>query len=81
METIISEVGIFMEKLTINLEENLNYIKGLFKDCADVAYREIEIGVESKIRIVLIFIDSITNKEFISDSTIQALFLVKRSTI
>ena len=51
-----------MEKLTNKLEENLNYLKELFKDCSDVTYREIEIGKESKIKLAFIFIDGISDK-------------------
>lgn len=63
-----------MEKLTKNLRENVAYFKDLFKDCDDILFREIEIGDEDKIKIIIIFIDGMSNKEFVSDSAIQALF-------
>lgn len=63
-----------MEKLTKNLRENVQYFKGLFKDCDDILFREIELGDEHKIKIIVIFVDGMANKEFVSDSAIQSLF-------
>ncbi|MBC8588568.1 spore germination protein [Paratissierella segnis] len=63
-----------MEKLTKDLKENVQYFKGLFKDCDDILFREIEIGDEHKVKIIAIFVDGMANKEFVSDSAIQSLF-------
>jgi spore germination protein len=63
-----------MEKLTKDLKENVQYFKGLFKDCDDILFREIEIGDEHKVKIIVIFVDGMANKEFVSDSAIQSLF-------
>ncbi len=63
-----------MEKLTNDLRENVSHLQGLLKDCDDIVFREIEIGGKNKIKIIIIFVDGLANKEFLSDATIQALF-------
>lgn len=74
MENIILRWGFFMEKLTNSLEENVKYLKSIFKDCDDILFRNIEIGIKEKIRATLVFVDGMSDKTFVSETTIQSLF-------
>lgn len=49
------------------LEENLNSLKALFKDCFDVIFREFTLG-ESGIKCLLVYIQDIVNIKTVNDN-------------
>lgn len=56
------------------LEENIQTIGALFKDCADVVKRKMTIGGENKLDIYVVYIDNMINKELLEMSTVQMIF-------
>lgn len=58
---------------TTSLDENLNNIKLLLKDCEDVVYKEFRVGAEQKLKFALIFTDGLVDKPFINDSILADL--------
>jgi spore germination protein len=58
---------------TASLDENLDKIKLLLKDCEDVVYKEFNVGVEQNLRFALIFTDGLVDKPFINDSILADL--------
>jgi spore germination protein len=63
----------FMLLSTTSLDENLEKIKLLLKDCEDVVYKEFRVGVEQKLKFALIFTDGLVDKPFINDSVLADL--------
>ncbi len=53
-------------------EENISYIKELFKDNSDVIYRDFYAG---DIKAGIIYIDNMTNKELLNDYVLESLML------
>lgn len=60
--------------MSTRLEENIETIGALFKDCADVVKRKMTIGGENKIDIYFVYIDNMINKELLEMATIQMVF-------
>lgn len=64
-----------MKKVLLkSLKSNMEIIKGYFKDCEDLIYREFEVGQVLKVKMVLIYIDGLTDSNTISDHIIRSLF-------
>lgn len=59
-----------------NLDENIDYIKGLLKDVSDIVYREFYIG-ENKA--TLTYIDGMADKILINNFVLESLMLEKTS--
>lgn len=57
-----------------NLEDNIETIGALFKDCADVVKRKMTVGGTNKIDIYFVYIDNMINKELLEMSTVQMVF-------
>lgn len=66
-------------KTSKTLDENLRIIKEDFlKDCSDVVYREIKIGVEGKYRAVTIYVDGLANNELVNQFVLNNLMTMAR---
>lgn len=63
---------------TANLDENMDKIKLILKDCDDVVYKEFRVGKEQKLRFALIFTDGLVDKPFINESVMVDLMLRAR---
>lgn len=64
-----------MSKILLkDLDKNLNFIKEKFTDSYDFVYRELEVGEIYKVKMVMLFIDGLTNKDHISEYAIASLF-------
>lgn len=64
-----------MKKILVkDLEKNLNFIKERFEDTYDFISREIEVGEIYKIKMSVLFIDGLIDKDHISEYTIGSLF-------
>lgn len=61
------------------LEENLKIIKEDFlKDCSDIVYREIEIGVEGKYKAATIYVDGLVDKTLVNEFVLNNLMTIAR---
>jgi spore germination protein len=60
--------------LTKDLNENIDTISALFKDCADAVKRKMSIGGENKVDIYVVYIDNMINKALLEEVTVNGLF-------
>jgi spore germination protein len=58
---------------SVSLDENVDKIKLLLKDCEDVVYKDFLVGREQKLRFTLIFTDGMVDKAFINESVLNNL--------
>lgn len=58
---------------TISLDENVEKIKLILKDCEDVIYKEFRVGAEQNLKFTVIFTDGLVDKPFINDSILADL--------
>ncbi len=56
-----------------SLDENVDKIKLLLKDCEDVVYKDFRVGAEQKLKFTLIFTDGMVDKAFIYDAVLNDL--------
>lgn len=63
-----------------NIQENIDVIKGQLKDCDDIVYREIEIGVDQSLKAALIYVDGMSDKKLLNDYVLNNLMLTVRMT-
>ncbi|MBU5427950.1 spore germination protein [Tissierella pigra] len=63
-----------MQKIILkDIENNLKVIEELFKDCYDIVIRRIEVGDVYRVKMAIVYIDGLVNKDHISEYTIGAL--------
>lgn len=56
-----------------SIEKNLAYIREVFRDNDDLIIRELEVGDIFNVRMCLVFIDGLINKEYLTEYAIEAL--------
>ncbi len=56
-----------------NIQENLEYISEVLKDCDDLIVRNLEIGEILSVEMAFIYIDGLINKSFVSEYAIASL--------
>jgi len=61
------------DNISKNLEQNIDTLKSILKDCDDIVYRFIEVGDDPRIEACLVFVDGLINKELISEYAIQLM--------
>jgi len=61
--------------ISVDLDQNLKYIKNLLKDNSDVIYREFYIG---KYKAFLMYIDGMGDKRLLNDFVLETLMIEKR---
>ncbi|HZX21868.1 MAG TPA: spore germination protein [Clostridia bacterium] len=65
-------------KVHKSLDKNFKIIKDMLKDCNDVLYREIEIGIEGNQRAVIISIDGMTDENVLDNHILKNLMVNSR---
>ncbi|MFA5577428.1 MAG: spore germination protein [Tissierellaceae bacterium] len=60
-------------KLSKDIEENIRTIEGLFMNCYDIVIRRLEIGGGYKVKIAVLYIDGLIDKNHVSEYTIGFL--------
>lgn len=58
-----------------DLEKNEEALKKIFTDCDDVFFRRIEVGDVFRVKMTLVFIDGLVNKEYMAEHAIYSLFI------
>lgn len=64
--------------ISINLNENVNAIKEVLKNCDDVVYRTIEVGESSKTKTLMVFVDGLANGKVISEFAIESILKISK---
>lgn len=61
------------KKVSKNIEENLKYIEDLFDGCYDIVFRNIEVGEVLSVKMSFVYIDGLTDKNFLSEYGVGSL--------
>ena len=59
--------------LTKSLDENIDTVDALFKDCADVIKRRITVGGTNLVDIYVVYIDNMINRDLLEEGTLHYL--------
>lgn len=65
-------------KISKNLNENIEIIKTILKDCDDVIFREFEVGWDDKIRMFLFYVDGMADKLLLDEFVLMPLMISSR---
>lgn len=60
-------------KIETDLNKNINMLKEIFKDVDDIIYRFLEFGQNQKIKMAIVYVDGMTNKEAVSEYAVDTL--------
>jgi spore germination protein len=60
-------------KIETDLNKNITKLKEIFKDTDDIIYRRLECGKDKKLKMAVIYVDGMTNKESVSEYAIDNL--------
>lgn len=60
-------------KIEAELNKNITKLKEIFIDVDDIIYRFLEFGKNQKIKMAIIYVDGMTNKESVSEYAVDAL--------
>ncbi len=60
-------------KIETDLNKNINKLKEIFKDVDDIIYRFLEFGQNQKIKMTIVYVDGMTNKEAVSEYAVDTL--------
>ncbi|AEG60416.1 spore germination protein [Desulforamulus ruminis] len=74
-EKKIPENPIQQSLLEPDIENNLQRIKEVFKDCSDVVYREFLFAQQEDIKLALVYMDGLVDETIVSDQIMKALTL------
>ncbi|MEC1157141.1 spore germination protein [Cytobacillus horneckiae] len=68
-----------MENIDRNLDDNIQYIKGIFNNTSDLVVRKFKVGNEKKEYAAMIYIDGIIDSDIIQDFVVKPLLNTKTS--
>ncbi|ATW23399.1 spore germination protein [Candidatus Formimonas warabiya] len=57
------------------LDKNEDYFRDLFRRCSDVVFRSFQIYTPDRIRVLVLFIDGLTNQQVVSENVVRALMI------
>lgn len=60
-------------KIEQDLNKNISVLKEIFKNVDDIIFRRIECGQNQKIKMAVVYVDGMTNKEAVSEYAIESL--------
>lgn len=64
-----------MQRLVVkSIDRNLELIERLFNNCYDIVIRKLEIGDIYRVKMAIVYIDGLVDKDHISNFTIECLF-------
>ena len=58
-----------------DINENINYVKKVMKDCNDLIEKQFLIGMEHEIRLSVVYMDGLVDTEMLQESVIRPLLL------
>ncbi len=73
MDVLHDDRNVITASLTKNLDDNINTLEALFKDCADCVKRRLTIGGSNLVDIYLIYVDNMINKDLLEEATLRYL--------
>lgn len=66
-------------KLVSSLNDNINIIKDIFTDDKTIVYRALSVGIPTKTKCMLIYIDGMADTELINENIIKPILLSNKS--
>lgn len=76
----IVETNIEDIKISPYLDLNIENLKEAFENCQDVVYKEFYIGENSATKVMLVYIDGLVDKDYITENVTKPLMLEIRQT-
>ncbi len=73
MGVLHDDRNIITAPLTKNLQENIDTMDALFKDCADIVKRRLTVGGTNKVDIYFVYIDNMIDKTLLEEDTLRYL--------
>lgn len=73
MSVLHDELNKITAPLTKNLQENIDTMDALFKDCADAIKRKMTVGGINKVDIYFVYIDNMVDKTLLEEDTLRNL--------
>ncbi len=73
MKAYYNEVNEIIATMSTSLDENIETMDELFKDCADIVKRRFTIGGKHKVDIYFLYMDNMINKELLEEDTLRYL--------
>ncbi|MCG4583453.1 spore germination protein, partial [Anaerosalibacter bizertensis] len=55
------------------LDKNIEKMKGIFKNCDDIVYRQFKVGINQEFSLAIIYVDGLVNSDAISDFALRPL--------
>lgn len=65
-------------KISKDINENIEIVKNILKDCDDVVFREFEVGGDDKIRMFLFYVDGMADKLLLDEFVLMPLMISSR---
>ncbi|MTI71034.1 MAG: spore germination protein [Firmicutes bacterium] len=65
-------------KIPTSLEETKTKLKGIFSDCGEFVMKEVILGNELKVKIIVAFIDGLTNEESVDSNILKPIMIESR---
>lgn len=56
-----------------SLDQNKAYLKDIFRNCSDVVFREFEILTPSPVKVLMIYVDGLSDQNLVSENVIKSL--------
>ncbi|KAB3540959.1 spore germination protein [Alkaliphilus pronyensis] len=63
-----------------SIEMNIKTIKEILKDCDDIVYREVEVGVENNVKAAIIYTDGMIDRNLLNNYILNNIMLTVRMT-
>lgn len=73
MSVLHDDKNIITAPITKNLQENIDTMDTLFKDCADAIKRKLTVGGTNKVDIYFVYIDNMIDKTLLEEDTLRYL--------
>lgn len=73
MSVLHDEYNKIIAPITKNLQENIDTMEALFKDCVDASKRKLTIGGTNKVDIYFVYMDNMIDKALLEDDTLRYL--------
>ncbi|MBU7005948.1 spore germination protein [Phosphitispora fastidiosa] len=61
------------EPVSANLNKNMTHLKAVFDRCTDIIFREFEAAIGGGVKIAMVYIDGLVNKEMLTEDLVKTL--------
>jgi len=61
------------ETVSTDLDKNMRHLKAVFDRCTDIIFREFEAAIGGGVKIAMVYIDGLVNKEMLTEDLVKTL--------